>query len=80
VTKKKFTLKISREETSTPAEPRKLVNIELKGRINYSSTSANLSPKPSALNLLKKPYLTPPISIKKIKENRKEVIECLKER
>jgi len=80
---KKFILKVGkRGEIYTTAELRKLANIEPGGEVIavVSGRKIILSPKPSALSLLKKPYLTPPISIEEIKENRKEVAKWLKER
>ncbi len=75
---KKFILKVGkRGEIYTTSEIRKLTNIEPGGKVIavVSGDKLILKAKPTALSLLKKPYISRPVSVEEIKESRGEMLK-----
>ena len=83
MSEKKFILKVGkRGEIYTTASFRKITGIEANSKVLAIVTEDKviLKPKPSAIKLLRKPDIAPPISPKEIAENREEVLKWLERR
>ncbi|RLE70300.1 MAG: hypothetical protein DRJ45_05355 [Thermoprotei archaeon] len=83
MSEKKFILKVGkRGEIYTVSEVRRLINIEPGGKVVavVSGDKLIIKSKPTALSLLRKPYISRPVSRKEVEETRREIAEWLEEK